>query len=276
MDPAELKELGRLPYQKVREAVASGDFARALALCESLQKEFVLMHKGLRMVVELLLAYNEEVFRREQAVITDEIKAAIAAGDRALALELLERKHRQHLEIHDAQLAFKAASYAWIYNQFGDQALYQCHRTIAERQKPAFDAWEKLPTEEFVRITAFLFSLHSAGKVSVQEDEIKFTFVLDPCGSGGKMMRDGLVDPPISRYPRVAKAQPMTFGRADLPAYCAHCAVWNSILPIEWYGHPQWVHSPPRTPGEPCVFHIYKNPRDIPAEYYRSVGKEKP
>ena len=76
MDPRELAELGRLPSHKVEAALDAGDFDGALALCEALPKEYVLMHKGLRLVVEILLAYNEEVFRREQARITEEIKAA--------------------------------------------------------------------------------------------------------------------------------------------------------------------------------------------------------
>ena len=96
------------------------------------------------------------------------------------------------------------------------------------------------------------------------------------CRELGYRWRDGLLDPPISRYPRVCKAQPMTFNRPDFSSYCAHCAVWNSILPIEWYGHAQWVHTPPQKPEDPCVFHIYKDPRDIPSEYYRLFGKEKP
>lgn len=276
MDPSELRELGRLPSQKVRAALERGDFTEALALCDALPKEFVVMHKGLRLVVELLLAHNEAVFRRTQEEITQQIRAAIEAGDAAAALELLERKHRQHLDIHDAQLGFKATSYAWLYRHFGDEALYQCHRHIAQAHRKAFDQWEQLPTEDFVRVTAHLFSLHSEGRFTVHEDEQKFSFVLDPCGSGGKMTRDGHNDPPDARYPRVMMAQPMTFSRPAFPSYCSHCAVWNSIMPIEWYGHPQWVHTPPASANEPCVFHIYRNPQDIPAEYYRLVGKEKP
>ena len=276
MQDAELRDLGRLPSHKLREALESGDFERALALTEQLPKEYVLMHKGLRIVVEILLAYNEAVFRREQAKITEEIQQAIRARDAQRALELLDRKHRQHLQIHDAQLAFKATSYAWAYDQFGDQALEDCHRHVASAHRAAFDQWEALPKEEFARITASLFALHSEGRVSVTEDPEKFTFTLNACGSGGVMLRKGLLDGPAPTYPRVMMAQAQTFGREAFSSYCSHCAVWNSILPIEWYGHPHWVHSPPARNEDPCVFHIYKDPRDIPAEYYRSVGKEKP
>jgi len=78
------------PSEKVRNALDAGDFAKALALCDSLAKEYVLMHKGLRIVVELLLPYTEPVFRREQAAISERIKAAVVAGDRDGALRLIE------------------------------------------------------------------------------------------------------------------------------------------------------------------------------------------
>jgi hypothetical protein len=48
------------------------------------------------------------------------------------------------------------------------------------------------------------------------------------------------------------------------------------MLTIEWGGFPAVVAHPPERPGEPCVHYLYKNPEDIPEEYYTRVGKEKP
>ena len=90
------------------------------------------------------------------------------------------------------------------------------------------------------------------------------------------MQRDGQNDPPFSRYARVATPQPMTFNQPDFPTYCTHCAVWNGIAPIEWWGHPRRVYTPMREPGDPCIMQIYKDLRHIPADYYRRLGKEPP
>jgi hypothetical protein len=272
----ELAGLGLTVSDKVRAALEAGDTAQALALAADLPKEYVLMVKGLGIVVKLLLEYNEQVFRQEQFAISERIRAAIAAGDAAQAIALLERKKRQHLDIHDVDIAFMATTFSWMYTAFGDQALHDCHYYLAEGQRRGFEAWEKLSPEEFLRATVFLVLLHSDGKYTVEEDEEKFTVISDPCGTGGKMQRDGLNDPPLSRYARVARPQPMTFSQPSFSTYCTHCAVWNSIAAIDWFGHPQWIQTPPRAPGDPCLLRIYKDPRNIPAEYYGLVGKEKP
>ena len=272
----ELAALGLTASDKVRAALEAGKRDEALALCADLPKEYALMVKGLGLVVHTCLEYNEALFRREQVAITERIKAAIGDGDKEGAIALIERKRRQHLDIHDVDIAFMATTMSWLYTAFGDQALYDCQQYLAEEQRRGFQDWENMAAEDFVRATAFLMSLHADGKLTVQEDAEKFTFVADPCGTGGKMQREGLNDPPISRYARVSKPQPMTFNQPDFPTYCTHCAVWNTIAPIEWWGHPQWVHTPARRPNDPCVIQIYKNKDAVPADYYRRVGKEPP
>ncbi len=74
---------------------------------------------------------------------------------------------------------------------------------------------------------------------------------------------------------RVDNAGPMTFGKRGFPSYCAHCAMWNNIQCIEWFGHPQWCVDYPASPSDPCRIHIYKDPRRIPERYYRQVGKQR-
>src|SRR3990172_12262919 len=134
VDQAELRELGLLPSDKVRDAMDAGDFAKALALCDNLAKEYVLMHKGLRIVVELLLPYNEQVLRREQAAISEHIKAAVAAGDKDTALRLIEEKcERQYRPLHDAMIDFFSGSLNHVVHNYGPRQLHDCHLYLTER-----------------------------------------------------------------------------------------------------------------------------------------------
>lgn len=273
MEKEELAGLGTLLSTKIASALEAGDTERALGLCAGLSKEFVLVHKGLRQVLELLLPFVEETFRHGQARLATDIEEAVRAGEAARALELLEIKRRQHLVVHDLFLHFWTQLMGWALEFFGDEKLYEMHRSLAEALRPAFERWESMAVEDFVRASAFLLKSHM-GQLTVEEDEEKFTLRQDPCGSGGRMLRQGAYDPPRS-YKRIPKAQPMTFQRKNFPIYCSHCAVWNNITAIEWFGHPQWVHQPPQGPQDPCIIYIYKNPKDIPEAHYRLLGQHK-
>ena len=89
------------------------------------------------------------------------------------------------------------------------------------------------------------------------------------------MLRAGFYGPPKNLF--ILKGpQPLTFGREELPIYCSHCAVIHHIAPIEWGGAPYPVVDPAKDQvEEPCYFHFYKDPKEVPEEYYRRVGKRK-
>jgi hypothetical protein len=75
------------------------------------------------------------------------------------------------------------------------------------------------------------------------------------------------------------KAGPHTWGETDVPIYCSHCPWVHEIFPIQEVGQggQLWVHAVPfpKKPGDPCVYHIYKDPKDIPAKYYERIGLKK-
>ena len=273
MDPTELHRLGQRARERIESALARGDREEALAACAALPKEYVLVHKGLRRVLEYAMEYIEGAFREEQARVAERIVEAVRADDVASAKALLEERDRQHAVIHDQFIAIKAGFYDYVGKLFGGRRLEAILRHTGERQRDGFERWEAMAVEDFVRASAHLLASHM-GAVRVTEDEDKFTIEQDPCGSGGRLMRDGAYDGANGLH-RVAAAQPMTFGKGDFPSYCAHCAIWNNVQCIEWFGHPQWCIDHPATPAEPCRIHIYKDPRRIPERYYRQVGKQR-
>lgn len=272
MEPNELGRLGRRARQRVEAALDADDLEEAQRACEPLGKEYVLIHKGLRKVLEYAMQCVETIFREEQDRIAQRIAEAVRRGDGKQARELLEERDRQHQIIHDLHIDMKAGLYSYAGRAFGDRRLEELLRHTGERQRDGFARWESLSVEDFVRATAHLMKTHMS-VLRVTETRDKFTFTLAPCGSGGRLIRDGAYEGSKGLY-RITGAQPMTFGRPGFPSYCSHCAVWNNIQCIEWFGHPQWCIDPPETATSPCRFHIYKDPRKIPERYYRRVGKQ--
>jgi hypothetical protein len=111
-------------------------------------------------------------------------------------------------------------------------------------------------------------------RFTVREDEEKFTFKMDPCGSAGRMWRKGFFDPPRN-YGYVKKAYPWSFGREGLPYYCVHCSLMNELLPIEWVGYPINPMEPPKSAEDPCIMYYYKNPNEIPEKYWERYKLKK-
>ena len=71
------------------------------------------------------------------------------------------------------------------------------------------------------------------------------------------------------------QAYDWSWGQADVPCYCVHC-VMNEVLPMEWGGHPLWVTGYDPDPQKPCSWNFYKQVENIPEDYYRRVGMQKP
>lgn len=147
-------------------------------------------------------------------------------------------------------------------------------------------AFRNMAVKTQVDLTAEMMRAHRCGpeqdgEISVTEDEEKFTIVMDPCGSGGRMRRGDTKDGTPSRlgppydFGVTKEAHPWSWGRKDVPYYCTHCAV-NEILPIEWGGSPLWVTDFNPDASKPCLWQFYKKPELIPEKYWTRVGKTKP
>lgn len=217
------------------------------------------------------LETGEARFEQEQARLADEVVQAIDARDVARALALLNHKERdQYLPLHDALVRFMAESFGWVLRRFGAEELLRFHLATAEGQRPGFEKWEKMPAAEFAWTSAFLLKQHM-GRVSVREDEVRFTIDQTPCGSGGRLqLGDAYLGP--DALPFVETPGPLTFGQPRLPVYCSHCAVWNGMATLRWFGRAHWVFEHAARADGGCSLHIYKKREDAPAEYARRLA----
>jgi hypothetical protein len=211
-----------------------------------------------------VLAATEEAFLRQQARRAEEALRAIEARDPAGALAVLDQKERgEYLPLHDRLIRFMAEAFGWVLTHGGPEALLRFHRETAERQRPGFEKWERLPARAFARATAFLLKQHM-GEVEVSEDPRRFTIVQRPCGSGGRLRLQG-AHAGAGALPFVEGPGLLTAGQARLPVYCTHCPVWNVMAPLEWFGRAQWLFEDPARPDGSCTLHIAKDRDTVPA-----------
>ncbi len=152
--------------------------------------------------------------------------------------------------------------------------------------KRTWKGFLRLSVEERVQVTAEIMRAHHCGPqqdgaLEVTEDAERYSIVMDPCGSGGRMRRGDPVDGTPSRlgppydFGATQEAHDWSWGQRGVPYYCVHCAL-NEILPMEWGGHPLWVTAYDADAAKPCAWHFYKRAEDIPEEYYTRVGRRKP
>jgi len=144
-----------------------------------------------------------------------------------------------------------------------------------------------LTPEEFLALTVEGMRGHFSGPARLGDIEVTdhgdhYILSFDPCGTGGRMRRG---DEPSGSPPRAhapyhfgftSRPWPWSWHRSGICYYCAHCAMVNEIVPIELVGYPMRVTEHPEDPMQPCCWVLYKDPRGIPAEAYRRVGKEPP
>lgn len=219
------------------------------------------------------------IFSRQEleqlgARTSDLIDGAIDAGAPERAKKLNHRMNIEFLEMHDMYLKWVTALLGHIYRRYGDDALYQA---LSESLGPSWKPVVENYTGKDARSKAEMYAWGLRGHLQplkVVEDDEKITLMMQPCGSGGKLMLSKSYEPPLN-LAKIKKAQHMTFNREDFPVYCAHCA-FQEILSIEWAGEPVVVLEPGQEIGaQVCRFHIYKDPKNVPAEFYERFGKKK-
>lgn len=106
--------------------------------------------------------------------------------------------------------------------------------TLRTTYEPAFvigfPRYAGMTDDQLVREIAKTWNYHCAD-FRLHEEDDRFVFTLDPCGSGGRLLRGDMwrdmfhYGQPLA--PFIAAPHPITFGRSDAPAYCTHCAASN-------------------------------------------------
>lgn len=206
--------------------------------------------------------------------------ARLRRGDTDIAA-LLRDQHEEWRPWHDFMLCWLAYTFAVFQEEGGYDRLQdvflECYESVFHPRYAVFESWSD---EERLRRSAWSWHYHQ-GRFRILEEEHRFVFVLDPCGSGARLFR-GDIDGPPFRYgqpgaPLTDDAHALSFGRTGFPVYCSHCAATNTTqfdgLPLIFVvdGHAQL------RPGMPCRQYLYKKgaPREVEPSLLRQVGRDR-
>jgi len=204
----------------------------------------------------------------------DAVQKAIDAGDRDKAKGLSRRMYREFQAMHDLYVGWVTSLLSFIGRRYGDEVLY-------EALEESCGMWLKPLLEQYAQATPrrrgeMLFAglRGHLQPMKIEEDDEKFTIIMQPCGSGGRLALQGSYEPSGSLL-RIKKPQLMTYWRENFPAYCAHCT-FQETIPIDLSGAPWLVAFPAQKIGEEnCLTYYYKDPQAVPDEVYRRVNRKK-
>lgn len=152
------------------------------------------------------------------------------------------------------------------------------------RQFPWTESLEVNLYLAFESMRGHLVGPQRLGEVEFEEDEDRYTFRFDPCGSGGRILRGDAIEHTPSRmeepyeYGVTEEPHDFSWNKTGVCYYCTHCCVVMQLKPIDAFGYPVRVVEPPTYPDRAaakCTWHVYKDPLQVPERYYTDVGRDK-
>jgi hypothetical protein len=253
-------------------------------------------------ILSLLGATAEDALDmpRQWAVVQDlaaRAEEAVRAGDGRAASDLVEELRCAWMVVHDRFCDIACALFSLAAGQLGESVvgamwddaigdLYPSRDAYDTARRPWAESVAWLLADAAASLRGHLSGPGRTGEVSLREEEDRWVFRFDPCGSGGRTLRaDANADGAV----RVGEpfGFRVTTGRHDwawqaegVCLYCVHCCQLQERVPISRLGYPVRVVEPPvwgtTEPRGYCTWSIYKDPALVPAEAYRRVGAIRP
>jgi hypothetical protein len=208
---------------------------------------------------------------------------AIESGELERAVELCRGMKHEWRFLHDLMAESMLGLVTYIQETFGEEHVADAWRSGMERGwRRDADEIVSRDRRRIVEALAATWRAHStsgvgphAGRFTIEEDDEKFTFRMNPCGSGQRLWRRGMYEGERA-YGVTHDAHDWSYGREGFPLYCTHCTFMNELLPIKWYGMPLYPSDPPEDfDRDPCTWYWYKDPADIPSRHWERYGLSK-
>jgi hypothetical protein len=200
---------------------------------------------------------------------------AIERGDLDEAKSLCEAMKSEWQLLHDLMAGGMAGLVSFVQDRLGDDGVEEAWEYSLERGwRSHAQAIVKQDRRWMVHALAANWRAHSCsgtgpnpGAFTITEDDEKFTFAMNPCGSGQRLWRNGAYEG-TNGFGVTQEAHDWSYGRKGFPLYCTHCSFMNEILPMRWTGIPVYPSDPPDDfDRDPCTWYWYKDPADIPARF---------
>jgi hypothetical protein len=220
--------------------------------------------------------FTDEELAAMRSRTVDRVIGSLERGDTAAAAEDVAHLFREFEAMHRLYRWWGTSLLTFIGERFGDDALAEAlHRSVADWWLPFVRRIAE--GDDLARsVRGFASGLRGhLVPVEVEEDEEKVTIRMTPCGSGGRLVREGVYDGPDG-FLTVRGPRPLTHGFDEMPVYCCH-QPFMELVAIEEFGWPAVVIEPECDRGTcNCAFLIYKDPSRVPDRYYTRLGLEPP
>jgi DNA-binding FadR family transcriptional regulator len=233
-------------------------------------------------------AVQEVATRAEQACL---------AGDAPAAAGLIEKLRTAWLTVHDRFCDVVCGLFALAAAELGEPVvgamwddaigdLYASRDAYSTARRPWTESVPVLLADAAASLRGHLSGPGRTGEVSLSEEEDRWVFRFDPCGSGGRTLRadanaDGTAraGPPFG-FGVTTEEHDWAWRTKGVCLYCAHCCQLQERASIARLGYPVRVVEPPvwgtAEQRGYCTWSVYKDPQLVPAQAYRRVGATKP
>lgn len=203
----------------------------------------------------------------------DGLKEAIRSGDADRAEKLAERMYNEFLSQHDGYRNWVTSLLSEIGRRWPADLEQIMLDTVRAWWVPNLEFMDKRNAPRRARAKMFIAGLRGhLQPIEITEDDEAIRIAMTPCGSGGRLILEGKYEGPDG-FLEVREPSTMTYGRSDLPVYCAHEAAME-IIDIDRSGSPLVVVDVADDLGhDPCAYVIYKDPERVPQRYFDRVGR---
>jgi hypothetical protein len=207
----------------------------------------------------------------------DLAQQAIADGDLPMAMGYAQQSKNEWYPAHHALRDWITGMLSYVYRLHGVDATHEAVKEAYENNNArlTLDTAAQQNIKEQVTGLAAGFLQH-AMRFRIVEDNEKFIFMTEPCGSGGRLLDEGAYAGP-KNFALIKERHESTFYLENFPVYCMHCPSTN--IQIFERGGPYYLMVDGdlmTVPDGNCNFYIFKNPDAIPERFYSRAGRVKP
>lgn len=203
----------------------------------------------------------------------DKLLGALEENNIEEAKKCAQTMGKEAKHAHDLMVNFVYTLLTYIGRNYGDDEFIKALRFRHSNQAQVAERMLGMSPEDAVRFKTMIHRAHHSN-MTLTEEEDRFVLKLDPCNTGGRMLREGLDKPPVN-LGKVKTGIPESWNRPDVSYYCAHCGL-HSIIGVEKGApHPTWIYRCPENPQDPCYQYCYKKTEDVPEEYFEELGLRK-
>jgi hypothetical protein len=243
--------------------------------------------------------------RRHWDRFLTEMQAVTAATYRERAEDaknLMEGAKETWRQCHDRDVDHTYALMSLVKEQLGEPAVREMYDRVLlplfvwryEKfdidKHPWDEALETLMLVACEAMRGHLVGPERTGDMELIETEDRFILRFDPCGSGQRTVRGDWIEgtPPRMEPPYnwtvTEEKHSWNHYTPGVCLYCTHCIILMEEMPIDRFGYPVRVIDPPTYPDtsrdpdvrQKCQWQMFKDPTQVPEEYYTRVGRVKP